>query len=101
MAATIIARMIGSGPRGMASVARILATTDEEEILYPRVLDAIGDALELDTGALWTPAGDVLHCAEAWCAAGFDGAEFVASTRATTLAAGAGLPGRVWVSREP
>src|SRR4051794_31670258 len=38
LARTIIAAVTDSGPRVLASVARILATTDEEEILYPRVL---------------------------------------------------------------
>ena len=35
------------------AVARILAVTDEEELLYARVLEATGEALGWDFGALW------------------------------------------------
>src|SRR3954469_24123856 len=101
MPRTIIEPVSDSGSRVLASVARILATTDDEEVLYPRVLDAIGTALGWQAGGLWTPTGDVLRCAEAWCAEGFDGADFVATTRARAFAAGEGLPGRVWATREP
>src|SRR5258707_5393527 len=101
MPGTIIVAVSDSGSRVLASVARILATTDDEEILYPRVLSAIGDALGWDAGALWTPSKDGLRCAEAWSAPGFDGSEFLARTRHRTLAAGEGLPGRVWATRQP
>src|SRR4051794_13231353 len=99
MRGTIIAAVSDSGSRVLASVARILATTDDEEVLYPRVLDAIAAALGWDAGALWTPAGERLRCAEAWCAPGF--AAFAAATRELSLAPGEGLPGRVWATEEP
>src|SRR5256885_12389689 len=93
MAGTIIAGVSDSGSRVLASVARILATTDDEEVLYPRVLEAIGAALGWDAGALWTPSGEGLVCAEAWCAEGFDGDGFVSATRGRVVAAAAGWPG--------
>src|SRR6476469_8544646 len=88
MSRTIIERVSDSGSRVLASVARILATTDDEDVLYPRVLDAIGVALGWDAGALWTPAGDTLRCAEVWVAPGFDADEFVAATRGLAFAPG-------------
>ena len=85
------------------AVARILAVTDVDDFLYPRVLSAIGETLAWDVGALWeVPAGDgPLACAEAWCSSGFDGAGFVELTRQTSLAKGKGLPGRVWQTGDP
>src|SRR5689334_6324396 len=102
MSGTIIERVSDSGSRVLASVARILATTNDEEVLYPRVLDAIGVALGWDAGALWTAAGDALRCAEAWVAPGFAGGEqFLAITRGRSFGRGEGLPGRVWAAAEP
>src|SRR3954453_15458056 len=102
MARTIIERVSDSGSRVLASVARILATTDDEDVLYPRLLDAIGAALGWDAGALWTASGDVLRCAEAWAAPDFAGGEaFLAITRGRAFARGEGLPGRVWSANEP
>src|SRR4051794_3728351 len=102
MGRTIIERVSDSGSRVLASVARILATTDDEDVLYPRLLDAIGAALGWDAGALWTASGDVLRCAEAWAAPDFAGGEaFLAITRGRAFARGEGLPGRVWSANEP
>src|SRR4051794_28567802 len=101
MPGTIIERVSDSGSRVLASVARILATTDDEDVLYPRVLDAIGVALRWDAGALWTPTGDRLICADAWSAEGFDAGGFLEVTRSRSFAAGEGLPGRVWETRAP
>jgi PAS domain S-box-containing protein len=86
------------------AVARILAVTDVDDVLYPRVLEAIGDALDWDVGALWEvpPADhDALNCAELWYAPDFPSPEFVDITRATSLPMGTGLPGRVWQTGEP
>src|SRR4051794_2407498 len=101
MPRTIIEPVSDSGSRVLASVARILATTGDEDVLYPRVLDAIGVALGWDAGALWTPTGDRLICAEAWSAEGFDAGEFLEATRSRSFVRGEGLPGRVWATREP
>src|SRR4051812_36947353 len=103
MAGTIIAGVSDSGSRVLASVARILATTDDEDVLYPRLLEAIGTELAWDAGALWTAAaGDVLQCAEAWVAPRLAGGEaFLAITRGRSFARGEGLPGRVWAASEP
>src|SRR3954470_11663963 len=102
MAGTIIEPVSDSGSRVLASVARILATTDDEDVLYPRLLNAIGAALGWDAGALWAASGDVLRCAEAWVAPDFAGGEaFLAITSGRAFARGEGLPGRVWAASEP
>src|SRR3954454_12871693 len=103
MAGTIIAGVSDSGSRVLASVARILATTDDEDGLYPRLLEAIGSGLAWDAGALWTAAGGgVVQCAGAWWAPRSAGGEaFLAITRGPSFARGEGLPGRVWAASEP
>jgi len=82
------------------AVARVLAESHEEATAYPRLLAAIGESLAWDAGGLWTPAhehGGALNCVETW-----QGEQpFEQITRSTLLAAGEGLPGRVWASGEP
>ena len=84
-------------------MARILAVTDDEESLYPRVLAAIGEALDWDFGALWVvaPDGRGLACVQIWSTDGFDPGAFAGSTRSLHFPAGVGLPGRVWQAGEP
>ncbi|MBI5106188.1 MAG: PAS domain S-box protein [Solirubrobacterales bacterium] len=81
-------------------VARVLADTGDEASAYPRLLAAIGASLGWEVGAFWMPAGvdgGALRCVEIW-----QGSEpFEQTTRATTLAPGEGLPGRVWDSGRP
>jgi len=80
------------------AVARVLAGAPDEAEAYPELLAAMGEALAWDFGAVWVPvADDALRCAATWP----QGAEFAAESRALTLAAGEGLPGRVWAAGAP
>jgi PAS domain S-box-containing protein len=85
------------------AVARILAVTDDEGLLYARVLAAMGEALEWDFGALWEaePGGEAIACVEQWAAPDFDAGEFAEATRAMRMGPGVGLPGTVWQSGRP
>ncbi len=85
------------------AVARILADTDVEDELYPRVLAAIGRSLGWAFAALWEmpPEASKLRCVQTWCAPGFDASGFVELSRRLELAPGSGLPGRVWAGGEP
>jgi PAS domain S-box-containing protein len=79
------------------AVARVLAEADDEANAYPCLLEAIGESLDWDAGALWTADADALHCAATW-----QGPKpFAQASRSIALAAGEGLPGRVWGSGEP
>ncbi len=85
-------------------MARSLAETPDPRDALARALEAIGLSLEWRFGAVWEPAADgpeVLRCAETWSAEEAATAGFEAASRETTLAAGEGLPGRVWRSGEP
>jgi PAS domain S-box-containing protein len=84
-------------------VARSLAETADPRDALARVLRAIGESLGWQFGAVWEPAVDrpeALRCVETWHAPGVDAREFEATSRRTLLAAGEGLPGRVWSSGE-
>src|SRR5215470_2502567 len=80
------------------AVARVLASAPGEAEAYPELLAAMGEALAWDFGAVWVPVlDDALRCAATWP----QGAEFAAESRSLTLAAGKGLPGRVWAAGAP
>lgn len=85
-------------------VARSLAETADPHDALARALRAIGESLGWRLGAVWYPAPDrpeALRCVESWHAAGVEAREFEATSRRTVLAAGEGLPGRVWGSGVP
>jgi PAS domain S-box-containing protein len=91
--------------RADQAVARILAESDPEDEVYSRVLEAIGQWLGWELGAIWelAPGAEALECLEvwrsptAWAGAG----DFAATTRTARLVAGEGLPGRVLGSGTP
>jgi PAS domain S-box-containing protein len=89
--------------RAEHAVARVLAAADGEPAAYPELLAAIGGCLGWDVGALWLPLGGSppLHCAAVWQAPPATWEAFVESGRTQTLAAGEGLPGRVWTQARP
>src|SRR5262245_23703487 len=68
-----------------------------------RILQSVCDITGWDAGAVWrVERGDnVLRCLETWSAPGVEAEEFEALTRRLALAPGEGLPGLVWVNREP
>jgi PAS domain S-box-containing protein len=80
-------------------VARVLASTSDEDNAHPRLLAAIGGALGWDFGALWVPAdpeGSRLRCEHTWQSAFTAVAAFAEASRSVTLAPGQGMPGEVW-----
>jgi PAS domain S-box-containing protein len=85
-------------------VARSLAETAEPREALVRALRAIGESLGWRFGAVWEPASErpeLLRCVETWSAVGAAARDFDATSRTVELAAGEGLPGRVWRSGQP
>ena len=84
------------------ATARILAETDRPVEVYAAVLEAIGDSLGWELGAVWEAGADDsrLRCVCTWHA-GDGAAEFEALSERITLSPGEGLPGRVFASGEP
>jgi EAL domain-containing protein (putative c-di-GMP-specific phosphodiesterase class I)/PAS domain-containing protein len=106
--ATRLRRRVGGAHRfllAQQAVTDHVAAGLEPAELLARVLATLGETLGWSCGAVWRPSedGSELRCAATWHAANAD-AEVVALADAssrTVLAAGQGLPGRVWAFRRP
>src|ERR687885_1085885 len=88
--------------RAEHDVARILAETERPVEVYERALEAIGQWLGWEIGAVWEldPHDGRLHCVRRWQTG--EGADaFAAASEGMTLAPGEGLPGRVLAAGEP
>ena len=83
--------------------ARVLADSASYADAVPRILNAVGEALGWEFGALWDvdPRAGVLRCTATWSAAPASFESFAATSRDRTFAPGEGLPGRVWASGRP
>jgi signal transduction histidine kinase len=84
-------------------VTQILAEAATLEEATPQLLQALCECLAWDLGALWhtdRQAG-VLRCVAFWRRASVEAPQFETACRAMTFRPGCGLPGNVWLSREP
>jgi len=92
-----------SNVRADLAVARILAESEVDESLYPRLLAVVGESLEWEFGAWWELSRDAvtLGCIETWHSASWTARDFESHTKRTVLRRGEGLPGRVLATREP
>jgi PAS domain S-box-containing protein len=84
-------------------VTQILAEASTLEEATPRLLQALCEGLAWDLGALWQAdrhAG-VLRCVASWERAFFAAPQFETASRTMTFRPGYGLPGSVWLTREP
>jgi PAS domain S-box-containing protein len=87
------------------AVARRLAQTLDPHDALAHALREIGEGLGWRFGAVWEADPSrpeaALRCVETWHRDGANCDDFEATSRATTLVVGEGLPGRVWASGEP
>ncbi|MGH2636470.1 MAG: PAS domain S-box protein [Actinomycetota bacterium] len=85
------------------AIARVLATSHSVEDATPRLLEAIGEALEWEVGALWRLDEDdrVLRYVGGWTATGPTGTHFLRKSREFLMERGLDLPGRVWATGRP
>jgi PAS domain S-box-containing protein len=69
----------------------------------PRILQAIGENLGWEFGALWLVDKDAgeLRCIKTWSASQIESDEFEAIVSQSTFKRGVGLPGRAWESGQP
>src|SRR5262249_9451417 len=85
------------------TVGQVLADAATIEQVASRMLQAIGEYLGWDVGALWRTDREAgaLRCVELWHKATIEIPEFERVSRDFTFVPGSGLPGRVWSSLEP
>jgi PAS domain S-box-containing protein len=85
------------------AVTRVLAESLTLEAAAPRILQAIGESLEWEMGAIWRVEEEakVVRCVELWHVPQLHTPEFETITRTTPFPSGVGLPGRVWADGKP
>jgi PAS domain S-box-containing protein len=89
------------------SVTRVLAEADSLAAAAPHLLQAIGESLEWDWGALWNFDRGVdrrdapLRCEHLWRASSIETGEFDVVSQERTFSAGQGRLGQVWQSASP
>jgi EAL domain-containing protein (putative c-di-GMP-specific phosphodiesterase class I)/PAS domain-containing protein len=106
--ATRLRRRVGGAHRfllAQQAVTDHVAAGLEPDELLARVLATLGETLGWSCGAVWRPSedGSELRCAATWHAASAtpEVAALAEASSRTVLAAGQGLPGRVWAFRRP
>ncbi len=85
------------------SATRVLAESVDQESAIAKILHIICEGLGYEVAAIWKwdPQADLLRCTHVWQRPGTSVDAFAEVTRNTQLTIGAGLPGRVWLSRNP
>jgi phosphoserine phosphatase RsbU/P len=88
-----------------AAVSALAESTSLAEAV-PRLLEAVGNGLGWDFGALWMPNGHgrgngVLRCVQTWSSRKINGRPFLDVCKEIELEPGVGLPGRVWKEGAP
>jgi EAL domain-containing protein (putative c-di-GMP-specific phosphodiesterase class I)/PAS domain-containing protein len=104
--ATRLRRRVGGAHRfllAQQAITDFVAAGLEPRELVERVLATLGETLGFSCGAVWTPSpdGGELHCAATWhrASAARDVVALSDASSRAVLAAGQGLPGRVWAFR--
>jgi PAS domain S-box-containing protein len=89
--------------RILFETAQALAESATLEDAAPRMLEAVCQALGWQCGAVWqvNRARNTLRCIGTWSEPGLRLEEFTATTLALAFERGIGLPGRVWLERQP
>ena len=84
------------------AVRAVLERSSTPDQAVTGVLEAIGDSMGWLVGGFWVPDGDEGELAArcVWSARIHKGTAFATETRQMRLAAGAGLPGKVWTRGE-
>ncbi len=84
-------------------VTQILSDANAFMDVAAAILQVIGEQFCWETGLLWCVQGDTnqLACTATWSSLDQPPTQFFAASQALQLAAGVGLPGRVWATREP
>jgi len=102
----LVAATLHESERRLAAnlaVTRILAESPALSDATMRILKTIGESLNWEVGAMWTPDPRVnmLRCLIVWHATLAKVEKFKSVTEALTFAPGAGMPGRAWVTLKP
>jgi len=87
--------------RAAHAVARVIAEESTVAGAMPRVLGALGSALQAKLGAFWVPTGSTLEVRTLWTNEPYEAAIWEQLCRRHRLGSGSGVPGQAWRDREP
>ncbi|MBI5760084.1 MAG: response regulator [Planctomycetales bacterium] len=84
------------------ATTRVLAVATSLAEAAPQILQAFGDNLDWDVGALWVIDREqpVVRCVDVWTSPAHPAPDFAGITHISQFAAGCDLPGRVWATGE-
>jgi PAS domain S-box-containing protein len=84
----------------LVAVRRVIVDSSGYEHALPLLLGSLGAYLDWDAGLYWAvdPERKTLRMRFAWCAETMRDQQVIEASRALSIAAGAGLVGRVWQS---
>jgi PAS domain S-box-containing protein len=85
------------------AVTRVLAESPTLDAAARRILQAIGESLDWEMGAIWRvdEEAKALGCVEVWHCSRLHAPEFETITRRASFTPGLDLPGRVWANGKP
>jgi PAS domain S-box-containing protein len=83
------------------AIVRALASSASLAAAAPQILEAVCQSLSWDIGTLWQADPKILRCVDLWHRPGLQLDAFQIATRESTFSQGVGLPGRIWITREP
>ena len=85
------------------AVTSVLAEAASLDQAVPRILQAVSQSVGCAVGAIWLgdTSAQTVRCLDVWHTGAPELAEFVAATEDEVFPSGIGLPGRVWLHREP
>jgi len=85
------------------AISRIVSEATSVTDAAPRLLRALCEPLECELGEMWVPDhnGDHLTLLDCWSQEASELLEFAFASRQFTFYPDAGLPGRIWKSRQP
>ncbi|CAN5281370.1 hypothetical protein BH20ACT16_BH20ACT16_08500 [soil metagenome] len=86
--------------RAQDAISRVFAQAQSSDDAMRELLAALGEAMDWQLGAWWSPDDELLRCRSVWHRAAA-AEEFEAVGLQLELARGSGLPGRVWASGQP
>jgi len=82
-------------------ISRTLSESESLCDVTPKILSKISEALGFEMAILWRVDEQVMVCEEIWNSPKLQAEQFVEKTRQVKLTPGIGLPGQVWVSKQP
>ncbi|MCU0541610.1 MAG: PAS domain S-box protein [Oscillatoriaceae cyanobacterium Prado104] len=87
--------------RLLLSTTQAINSAENIDRALSNILELICQQIGWDFAEVWIPEGEKLKCSSNWCAAENNFQELLEASQTMTFASGMGLPGRIFLSRQP